>query len=39
MDWSCLCIGGLVLFILFMQQMMDVWMYEEGRLMEDERYE
>lgn len=39
MDWACLCIGGLALFILFMQQMMDVWMYEEGRLMEDEKYE
>jgi len=39
MDWACLCVGGLALFILFMQQMMDIWMYEEGRLMEDERYE
>tara|TARA_R100000315_G_C5115821_1_gene66160 strand:+ start:231 stop:347 length:117 start_codon:yes stop_codon:yes gene_type:complete len=38
MDLTCLCIGGLALFILFMQQMMDVWMYEEG-LMEDEKYE
>ena len=38
MDLTCLCIGGLALFILFMQQMMDVWMYEEC-LMEDEKYE
>jgi len=29
MDWSCLCIGGLVLFIMFMQQVMDFWLHEE----------
>ena len=29
MDWLCLCTGGGFMFILFMQQVMEMWMYQE----------
>ena len=32
MDWLCLCVGGTFMFILFMQQVMEIWMYEEMQL-------
>ena len=29
MDWLCCGLGGFVLFLLFLQQMMDLLVYEE----------
>ena len=30
-DLLCLCLGGFALFLLFMQNMMEIWMYDELR--------